>query len=104
MTPNAKWVLVVGDDVFETSSAVPGDATAEPEARTAGAVMTFGVAAVDLGRLASLGGRTGHLLGADGTELARVRIRKVDPELSVLVAAIEEPRPDQAAGLGAATL
>lgn len=98
MTPNAQWVLVVGEDVFEISSAVPGDATAEPEDRTAGRLMTFGVAAVDRGRLAGLAGRTGHLLGADGTELALVRIRKVDLGLSVLVAVLEPPAEDAARG------
>lgn len=104
MTSNAEWVLVVGDDVFEISSAVPGDATAEPAPRAAEGLTTFGVAAVDLGRLAALGGRVGYLLGADGTELARVRIRKVVPELSVLVAALGEPRPKRAADKEAATL
>lgn len=87
----ANWFLEVGGLRIPVSGPQFGDET-QAFARQ-DRVVTMGVSALDLPRLRDRVLQSARLLTADGREVARIRIEKVDPELNLVVADVLELSP-----------
>jgi len=84
----SNFFLDFDGEVFGASEPLMGDFTEEPGIPGDQAAITFGVIATDLPRLRELIGRTASILTADGRELARVRLDKVDAALSLVLGCV----------------
>ena len=86
----SNFFLDFGGEVFGVSEPLLGDFTEDPGIPGDQGAISFGVIATDLPRLRQLVGRSASILTADGRELARMRLDKVDRILCLVLGSVGE--------------